>query len=482
MPFNPGNVRKVNALGGKRPQATGIVLIPKNAGNTLATSNGSTANYGGNTKFGLYPSVGMSYLFENKYLSGSMFNAQVEPGKTVALSSTAIPEGATVFQRNPEWAASAIYGSAPVFEIPQFTGRRREIGATGTSVPGYAAEHFVKVTIEYRRAYSTKLNCADADNTDCFDEDTVQEVQLTKDKDIDVIYNCSRAYIDAQLDFFEKEFEKAYPGQDIILNVYYEGEFLDTVLPVRIYKTTYNYASKYNSNDDGTPKIAPWHAEHPDNTGAAPGDYASGEGPFSFTWMTLSYATTSGKEATYYKLQDKGYRTGFNARPALIAASIAQDNPSLHPDSNDPAEQLTMFPWYGDTTMLLTGVGTDDDPTGKSLSVTTKYDDSANDLGLFHVRTNFPAAEYQYLVRGGTLADLDAGTTTIDERYNINGYGQKRFALGFDPRDAPDGATMAGGSARNLVFTGSPDPTDYMYINDGNEWPVMKIYTYFNSS
>ena len=26
---NPGNVRKLNALGGKRPQATGIVLLTK---------------------------------------------------------------------------------------------------------------------------------------------------------------------------------------------------------------------------------------------------------------------------------------------------------------------------------------------------------------------------------------------------------------------------------------------------------------------
>ncbi len=70
MPFNPGNVRKLNALGGKRPQATGIVLIPKNRGNVLYTSKGSTANYGGNTKYGLYPNVGMNYLFQNRNLTG----------------------------------------------------------------------------------------------------------------------------------------------------------------------------------------------------------------------------------------------------------------------------------------------------------------------------------------------------------------------------------------------------------------------------
>jgi len=81
MPFNPGNVRKVNALGGKRPQATGIVLIPKNNGNVLKTSNGSTANYGGNTKFGLYPNVGMSYLFQNKIGVGSLFYNTTTPSQ-----------------------------------------------------------------------------------------------------------------------------------------------------------------------------------------------------------------------------------------------------------------------------------------------------------------------------------------------------------------------------------------------------------------
>jgi len=70
MPYNPGNIRKLNALGGKRPQATGIVLIPKNNGRTLATTNGSTANFGGNMKYGLYPNVGMSYLFQNSNLTG----------------------------------------------------------------------------------------------------------------------------------------------------------------------------------------------------------------------------------------------------------------------------------------------------------------------------------------------------------------------------------------------------------------------------
>ena len=70
---NPGNVRKLNALGGKRPQATGIVLLPKNR-SVLATSEGSVANYGGNSKMGLYSNVGMSYLFQNKNLTNSRIN------------------------------------------------------------------------------------------------------------------------------------------------------------------------------------------------------------------------------------------------------------------------------------------------------------------------------------------------------------------------------------------------------------------------
>ena len=74
MPYNPGNIRKLNALGGKRPQATGIAFIPKNGDRKLATSNGSTANFGGNMKYGLYPNVGMNYLFQNRYLTGLLRN------------------------------------------------------------------------------------------------------------------------------------------------------------------------------------------------------------------------------------------------------------------------------------------------------------------------------------------------------------------------------------------------------------------------
>lgn len=77
MPYNPGNVRKLNALGGKRPQATGIAILPKNAGNVLATSEGSVNNYGGNKKMGLYSNVGMTYLFQNTQLTGARINGNM---------------------------------------------------------------------------------------------------------------------------------------------------------------------------------------------------------------------------------------------------------------------------------------------------------------------------------------------------------------------------------------------------------------------
>ena len=77
MPYNPGNVRKLNALGGKRPQATGIAILPKNGQNVLATSEGSVANYGGNKKMGLYSNVGMSYQFQNLNLTGARINGNM---------------------------------------------------------------------------------------------------------------------------------------------------------------------------------------------------------------------------------------------------------------------------------------------------------------------------------------------------------------------------------------------------------------------
>ena len=77
MPYNPGNVRRLNALGGKRPQATGIAILPKNRGNVISTSEGSVNNYGGNKKMGLYSNVGMSYTFQNLNLTGARINGNL---------------------------------------------------------------------------------------------------------------------------------------------------------------------------------------------------------------------------------------------------------------------------------------------------------------------------------------------------------------------------------------------------------------------
>ena len=77
MPYNPGNIRKLNALGGKRTQATGIAILPKNGDRTLATSEGSVNNYGGNNKMGLYSNVGMNYQFQNLNLTGQRLNGNM---------------------------------------------------------------------------------------------------------------------------------------------------------------------------------------------------------------------------------------------------------------------------------------------------------------------------------------------------------------------------------------------------------------------
>ena len=77
MPYNPGNVRRLNALGGKRPQATGIAILPKNGDRVLNTSEGSVNNYGGNKKMGLYSNVGMSYTFQNQNLTGARINGNM---------------------------------------------------------------------------------------------------------------------------------------------------------------------------------------------------------------------------------------------------------------------------------------------------------------------------------------------------------------------------------------------------------------------
>ena len=79
---NPGNIRGINSRSGYRPSSgQGLVLLPKNGGNVLKSTEGATANYGGNTKFGLYPNVGMNYLFRNKIGVGSLFYNTTTPSQ-----------------------------------------------------------------------------------------------------------------------------------------------------------------------------------------------------------------------------------------------------------------------------------------------------------------------------------------------------------------------------------------------------------------
>ena len=74
--------REKIAMYGYRPSSNqNLVLLPKNGGNTLKSTEGATANYGGNTKFGLYPNVGMSYLFQNKIGVGSLFYNTTTPSQ-----------------------------------------------------------------------------------------------------------------------------------------------------------------------------------------------------------------------------------------------------------------------------------------------------------------------------------------------------------------------------------------------------------------
>jgi len=68
---NPGNKRLQRArhgaggrgVDGKQTQQ------PANGGRTVAVTNGSVINNGGNAKFGLYPTVGVSVGFLNKLAS-----------------------------------------------------------------------------------------------------------------------------------------------------------------------------------------------------------------------------------------------------------------------------------------------------------------------------------------------------------------------------------------------------------------------------
>ena len=56
--------RKQNALYGSAPSSDlGVTTLPNGKGGTVTVTNGSVINYGGNMKFGLYPTVGVGLAF-----------------------------------------------------------------------------------------------------------------------------------------------------------------------------------------------------------------------------------------------------------------------------------------------------------------------------------------------------------------------------------------------------------------------------------
>ena len=60
MPFNPGNKRLQNALYGRSTKVPiGVTQLPNGRGGSYTVTTGSVTNYGGNMKFGLYPTVGV---------------------------------------------------------------------------------------------------------------------------------------------------------------------------------------------------------------------------------------------------------------------------------------------------------------------------------------------------------------------------------------------------------------------------------------
>lgn len=68
---NPGNKRLQRARhgAGGRGNDGGQTAQPANGGRTVAVTNGSVVNNGGNAKFGLYPTVGVSIGFLNMLAS-----------------------------------------------------------------------------------------------------------------------------------------------------------------------------------------------------------------------------------------------------------------------------------------------------------------------------------------------------------------------------------------------------------------------------
>ena len=67
---NPGNKRLQRARHGRESSGgEGQTQQPANGGRTVAVTNGSVINNGGNAKFGLYPTVGVSIGFLNMLAS-----------------------------------------------------------------------------------------------------------------------------------------------------------------------------------------------------------------------------------------------------------------------------------------------------------------------------------------------------------------------------------------------------------------------------
>lgn len=67
---NPGNKRLQRARHGRASSGgKGQTAQPANGGRTVSVTNGSVINNGGNAKFGLYPTVGVSIGFLNMLAS-----------------------------------------------------------------------------------------------------------------------------------------------------------------------------------------------------------------------------------------------------------------------------------------------------------------------------------------------------------------------------------------------------------------------------
>ena len=463
MPFNPGMNRRLNALGGKRPQATGIAIIPKNNGLVLKTSEGSVNNFGGNSKFGLYPNVGMSYAFQNRYSTGSMFSAQVHPSG----NGGSIPAGAKVFVRNQAVGQNVNYAPGQLnLEIPQFKGWIRQFDEQGNYAGLDGSEHFVEFKVVFKMK---ELNYDLAEPSVGWY--MTNPIPLKEFITTYTFRNCSRAYADHALNILEKIHGPQFPGQSIFISMYYTGTFLNTPLPIRLTKITDNYASKYYYGS-----IASWHEDHPDNAGANPGDWASGDGPFSITWLRIqsSLVDAGSEDVSYYKLNDDGHHTGYNAQPLLQNAGMLS------------ATNITDKPFYGGVSALFNGVGHDalyeindpaigstpipgpdgvDNLSGNTLQVTLSNGYTKQ------FRAGLYPNAIRRTVRPGDEATVAAGTDYQKEAFKLDAERWTTVMMGVDQSCAPAGATVAAGNVGGYYGSISHMDSNYIYLNQA-EWPT----------